>query len=49
VVEEGSPLASKQLVELGMPPYDMVRVVAEKEGKVFLLAGDRERVMNRAG
>jgi adenylyltransferase/sulfurtransferase len=49
VVEEGSPLASKQLVELGVPPYDMVRVVAEKEGKVFLLAGDRERVMNRAG
>lgn len=48
-VEAASPLAEKRLIELGVPPYDIVRVAAGEECKVFLLAGDRERVMNRDG
>lgn len=45
VVEEGSPLAEKRLRELGVPRYDLSRVATGEEGKVFLLAGDRAKVM----
>jgi adenylyltransferase/sulfurtransferase len=40
-VEEHSPLIEHRLMELGVPRYDVVRVAAGEEGKVFLLAGDQ--------
>jgi adenylyltransferase/sulfurtransferase len=41
----GSPLLKEKLVSLGIPPFDIVRVADDKDEKVFLLAGDRERAM----
>jgi adenylyltransferase/sulfurtransferase len=41
-IEEGSPLADKKLSQLGVPPYDIVRVTTDQGEQVFLLAGDRE-------
>ena len=38
-------LSQKKLAELGVPPYDMIRVETEQEDIVCLLTGDRERVM----
>ncbi len=42
-IEEDSPLAARPLAELGIPPYDIVRVVGEEGSGFYLLAGDRER------
>lgn len=45
-VDEGSSLAGRTLADLGVPPYDIVRIDGE-EGTVFLrLDGDRDRVMS---
>ena len=44
-VEAGSDLAQAKLVELGIPPYDIVRVVSGSEQHVVLLADDRRTVM----
>ncbi len=41
-IEENSPLAEKTLSQLGVPPYDIVRVAADQGEQVFLLAGDRD-------
>jgi adenylyltransferase/sulfurtransferase len=41
-IEEDSPLAEKKLSQLGIPPYDIVRVTTDQGEQVFLLAGDRE-------
>ncbi len=43
-VEEGSPLAGRVLAEVGVPPYDIVRVDGGEQSGFFLLAGDRESV-----
>jgi adenylyltransferase/sulfurtransferase len=40
-----SPLARETLATLGIPPYDIVRVAGAEEEHVFLLAGDRDKVM----
>jgi adenylyltransferase/sulfurtransferase len=40
-VEEGGFLADKKLSQLGVPPYDIVRVATDQGEQVFLLAGDR--------
>lgn len=40
-VEAGSDLAEHPLAALGVPPYDIVRVVDATEERFFLLAGDR--------
>jgi len=45
-VEEASPLAKEKLCDLGIPPYDVVRVTSEEGEAVFLLAGDRDRVLD---
>ena len=41
-VEEGTPLASKALADLGIPPYDILRIDAEDSSGFFLLAADRD-------
>jgi hypothetical protein len=43
-IPAGSPLAGHTLRELGIPPYDMVRVADSDQERVFLLAGDRDAV-----
>jgi adenylyltransferase/sulfurtransferase len=40
-VEDGSPLADQTLASLGVPAYDIVRVVGGDGSGFFLLAGDR--------
>lgn len=40
-VGEGSPLASRPLSALGVPPYDIVRVDGAESSAFFLLAADR--------
>jgi molybdopterin-synthase adenylyltransferase len=45
-IEQGTPLAGEKLAALGIPPYDMVRVTDEQRESVFLLAGDRDRVVS---
>ena len=42
-VAAGSPLAGRSLAELGVPPYDVARVVGEAGTGFFLLAADRDR------
>lgn len=44
-VEAGSSLAGRRLEELGIPAYDVVRLAGEEEVRVFLLGGDRKKVM----
>src|SRR4051794_6269612 len=39
-VEEDSPLAGRSLAELGVPPYDIVRVDGESASGFFLLLAD---------
>ncbi|MFO7901393.1 MAG: ThiF family adenylyltransferase [Pirellulaceae bacterium] len=39
-VNAGSPLAKAKLVELGIPPYDIVRIVSGTAEQLVLLAGD---------
>lgn len=49
MIEEGTPLAERSLADLGVPPYDIVRVEG-LDGAVFiLLEADREGVMNASG
>ena len=43
-VEQETPLAEERLIELGIPPYDIVRITSASEEGAFLLAGDREAV-----
>jgi adenylyltransferase/sulfurtransferase len=40
-VGDDSPLASRPLADVGVPPYDIVRVDGESESGFFLLAADR--------
>ena len=44
-VVSGSELAQHRLSELGIPPFDMVRVESSKGEKVFLLDADRDNAM----
>ncbi len=44
-VAEGSELAKHKLSELGVPPYDILRVSTDVGERVFLLAGDREAAL----
>ena len=47
-IESGSEHASQRLSDLGVPHYDIVRVSdAEEAEQCFLLAGDRDAVMQR--
>ncbi len=41
-IEEGSALASRALGEVGIPPWDVVRVDGGGESRFFLLADDRD-------
>jgi len=45
-VASESELADQKLSDLGIPPYDIVRVSTSQGEKVFLLSGDREKAMN---
>ena len=47
LVEEDSELASRPLAELGMPPYDIVRVDGARETGFFLLNSDASTWMKR--
>lgn len=40
-VEDASPLADRPLADLGIPPYDIVRIDGGDQSGFFLLAGDR--------
>ncbi|MDR3633457.1 MAG: ThiF family adenylyltransferase [Isosphaeraceae bacterium] len=40
-IEEDSPLALRTLAEVGVPPYDVIRVDGAASSGFFLLAGDR--------
>lgn len=40
-LEEDSPLKELSLAQVGIPPYDIVRVDGADESRFFLLAGDR--------
>jgi adenylyltransferase/sulfurtransferase len=44
-VERGTPLASRSLREVGVPPFDVVRVETETSGLYLRLEKDRPRVM----
>ncbi len=44
-VDAGGTLGTEKLSALGIPPYDIVRVGDDQKEAVFLLAGDRERIM----
>ncbi len=46
MIDEHSPLAGEKLAALGVPPYDIVRVSTAEGERVFLLAGDRDAVLN---
>ncbi|MCU0980104.1 MAG: hypothetical protein MUF25_13200, partial [Pirellulaceae bacterium] len=46
-VESNSELASEPLASLGIPAYDVVRVVSRETEGVFLLAGDRKESSSR--
>lgn len=48
-IAEGSPLASRTLAELGIPPFDVVRVDGDGESLFFLLDGDRDRLATGGG
>ncbi len=41
VIEDPSPLSSRTLAEVGVPPFDIVRVDGAVESGFFLLAADR--------
>ena len=42
-ISSASPLVGRSLADLGVPPYDVVRVVGEAGTGFFLLAADRDR------
>jgi len=44
-VGQDSLLAKEKLIDLGIPPYDVVRITSEEGEGVFLLSGDRDRVI----
>lgn len=44
-VDAGTPLAKETLAGLGIPAFDIVRVGDDQSENVFLLAGDRKRIM----
>ena len=44
-IGEDSPWASRPLADLGIPPYDIVRVDGDQETGFFRLDGDREALM----
>lgn len=44
-IESNSELLDEKLINLGVPPYDIVRVRTDQRERVFLLAGDREEVI----
>ena len=48
-VEAGSQLAGSRLSDLGIPPYDIVRVASDATERVFLLAGDRSSAIHDDG
>jgi len=43
-VDSGSPIARRSLAELGVPPYDVVRVRSGESTSVYLLGADRAKV-----
>lgn len=43
VVESDSPLINRPLADLGVPPYDVVRVDGPQRSAFYLLDGDRSR------
>jgi adenylyltransferase/sulfurtransferase len=45
VIEERSPLAGRALADLGVPPYDIVRVDGADGSAFLLLAADRGRAL----
>ena len=45
VVERGTELAKRTLREVGVPPFDIVKVEGEKSGMYLRLEGDRRREM----
>lgn len=44
VIQSGSELAGRKLSELGVPPFDVVRVASHSGEQFFLLGGDRAAV-----
>ena len=44
-IDAGTPLAKETLASLGIPPYDIVRVADDQGEEMFLLVGDREKVL----
>ncbi len=48
-VERGTPLAKRRLGELGVPPFDIVKVAVGHEVRWLRLAGDRGAVMAFSG
>ena len=42
IIDENSELAGEKLADLGVPPYDIVRLTAGQTEGVFKLAGDRK-------
>lgn len=47
VVEEGSELADRPLAELGIPPYDIVRIDGARETGFYLMNSDASTWMKR--
>jgi adenylyltransferase/sulfurtransferase len=47
-IERGSALARRTLREAGVPPFDIIRVETEREGRYLRLARDREGVLRWA-
>ena len=45
VVESHSPLAGRTLADLGIPPYDILRVDGARGTGFYLLGGDRDAVL----
>lgn len=45
VIEPDGEFADEPLSRLGVPPYDIVRITSEQEERTYLLADDRESVM----
>jgi adenylyltransferase/sulfurtransferase len=48
-IDEGSPLASRPLMDVGIPAYDIVRVDGASGSQFFLLAGDRATALRDGG
>jgi molybdopterin/thiamine biosynthesis adenylyltransferase len=46
-VEEDSPLAAERLIDLGIPPYDIVRITAGEAEGAFRLASDRQAAVEQ--